>query len=254
MTHGIRDRMPRVVASIEARMGSSRLPGKSLMDICGEPAMTRLLRRLRLCATLDDIVLATTVAVADDELEKWADFHGVPCYRGSEEDVLGRVVGAQRKLSSDVIVEINGDTILLDPDIIDLGVMTYLYNDCDVVSNTWKSSFPDGIDVQVFGLPQLEAVERTVSDPAIREHVSLYFYENPNKFILKNIEADDLVNRPELRLTVDTEEDFQFISSICKRLLSEGIYPEFDVKDIIRIVDEYKISVINKNIKSKQIR
>jgi len=235
-------------------MGSSRLPGKSLMDICGEPAMTRLLRRLRLCATLDDIVLATTIAVADDELEKWADFHGVPCYRGSEEDVLGRVVGAQRKLSSDVIVEINGDTILLDPDIIDLGVMTYLYNDCDVVSNTWKSSFPDGIDVQVFGLPQLEAVERTVSDPAIREHVSLYFYEHPEDYRIIHLPAPARWHAPDYRFVLDYPEDHRFMTEVYGRL--QPIFGDaFGIEQIMALlIREPELLEINRHCVEKPVR
>src|SRR5262245_34648474 len=102
-------RVPRIIASIEARMSSSRLPGKVLADVAGAPALTRLLRRLRRCRRLDGIVLATTVAPADDMLERWAAEHGVPCFRGSEEDVLLRVVEAQRSQRSEVVVEVTGD-------------------------------------------------------------------------------------------------------------------------------------------------
>jgi spore coat polysaccharide biosynthesis protein SpsF len=226
--------MPRVVASIEARMGSSRLPGKMMVDICGEPAITRLLRRLRLCTLLDDIVLATTVADADDELEKWADSQGVACFRGSEEDVLGRVVGAQRMMSSELVVEVNGDTILLDPEVIDLGVKTYLHNDCDVLSNTSKPSYPDGIDVQVFDLHHLEEVERTVSDPAVREHVSLYFYQHPELYRVLHLQAPTRWHAPQHTLVLDYEEDRRLIAGVYDRL--EPIYGDaFGVEEILTL-------------------
>src|SRR5262249_28623931 len=115
-------RMPRIIASIEARMASSRLPGKVLADVYGQPALTRLVHRLRRCTTVHDMILATSVSPADDVLEAWAQAEYVPVYRGSEADVLARVVEAQRAMAADIVVEITGDCILLDPDIIDLGV------------------------------------------------------------------------------------------------------------------------------------
>src|SRR2546422_5615394 len=144
------DSMPRVVASIEARMRSSRLPGKVLADIGGTPAIARLMTRLRRARLVDGIVLATTTHASDDPLVAWATASGVDLFRGSEDDVLLRVVEAHRMMRSDVIVEVTGDCPLLDPEVIDLGVETFLANDCDVVTNVITSSFPQGVDVQVF--------------------------------------------------------------------------------------------------------
>src|SRR3954468_22741224 len=110
--------MPKVVASVEARMGSSRLPGKVLMDIGGVPSLTRLFRRLRNCRGVDDVVLATSTAPGDDALEAWAGDAGVDVFRGSEDDVLSRVVGAQRMMKSDVVVEVTGDCPLLDSEVV----------------------------------------------------------------------------------------------------------------------------------------
>ena len=195
--------MPRVIASIEARMGSSRLPGKVLADINGQPALTRLLRRLRRCKTLDGIILATSLSPADEALERWANAEGVAVHRGSEEDVLQRVVEAQRKMQSDIVVEITGDCILLDPEIIDMGVTTFLENECDVVANVSKLSFPMGMDVQVYRLPDLEEVERTISDPAVREHVSLYFYEHPERYRIIHLFAPRRWYAPDYRFQLD---------------------------------------------------
>src|SRR3954447_3652730 len=140
----------RVVASIEARMGSSRLPGKVLADIRGVPALTRLVRRLRRATKLDGIVLATSTSPADDALEKWAAAEDVAIYRGSEDDVLHRVVHAQKSQRSDIIVEVTGDCTLTDPELIDMGIETFFANDCDVACNVIVPSYPMGTAVQVF--------------------------------------------------------------------------------------------------------
>ena len=153
---------PRIVASIEARMGSSRLPGKVLMDIGGKPALHRLIQRLRKCKTLDEIVVATSKSATDDELEEWCKCNKIKCYRGSEEDV-DRVVQAHESVGSDLIVEITGDCPT-DPNIVDLGVETFLKNDTDVVTNCGSVlTWPMGQYVQVFPfrlLQQLNQVPR----------------------------------------------------------------------------------------------
>lgn len=212
---------PRVVASIEARMGSSRLPGKVLMDLRGRPALGRLVDRLRLSQRVDDIVLATTIAPADDALAHFAEREGLHCYRGSEEDVLNRVVEAHRMMGTDVIVEVTGDCPLLDPVVIDLGVETFLANTCDVVANVLHPSWPMGVDLQVFRLSALDAVERDIHDPAVREHVSLYFYEHPERYHIINVEAPADCNAPAYRFQLDYPEDKRFIEAVLDRLLPQ---------------------------------
>ena len=215
-------KMSRIIASIEARMGSSRFPGKVLADVCGQPALTRLARRLRRSKLLDGIILATTVSSSDDTLEQWAAKEGIPCYRGSEEDVLNRVVQAQTKMKSDIIVEVTGDCILLDPEIIDMGIKTFLENDCDVVANVRKLSFPMGMDVQVYRLKDLAEIEQTVKDdPAVREHVSLYLYEHPERFRIIHLFAPTRWHAPDYRFQLDYHEDHRFINEVYRRLESE---------------------------------
>lgn len=210
--------MTRVVASIEARMGSSRLPGKVLSDVGGAPALTRLVQRLRRCERLDGIVVATSGAPGDDAIERWARAEGVACFRGSEDDVLARVVGAQRSQGSDVVVEITGDSVLTDPQVVDLGVETFLGNDCDVVANVREPSFPQGADVQVFRLADLEEVERTVADPAVREHVSLHFYEHPELYRTIHLYAPARWRGPDVRLQLDYPDDLRFVDELWSRL------------------------------------
>lgn len=199
-------------------MGSSRLPGKVLMDVCGRPALTRLLRRLQRAKLVDDLVLATSVRPNDDALEEWAYREGIRVYRGSEDDVLDRVVCAHEMMQTDIVVEVTGDCTLLDPMIIDLGIRTFMENECDVVANVSKLSFPMGIDVQVFPFGLLQEVERTVTDSAVREHVSLYFYEHPEKYRIFHLIAPDRWCGPDLRFQLDYPEDLQFIREVYNRL------------------------------------
>ena len=246
--------MPRVIASIEARMGSSRFPGKVLADICGQPALTRLLRRLRRCENLDGIILATSVAPADDALERWANAEGLPFHRGSEEDVLLRVVEAQRKMQSDIVVEVTGDSILLDPEIIDMGITTFLENDCDVVTNVGKFSFPMGINIEVYRLRDLEDVERTVSDPAVREHVSLCFYEHPERYRIIHLSAPARWHAPDYRFQLDYPEDHRFITKVYHRL--EPIYGDaFGLEEIMVLLrQEPALVEINRHCVEKSAR
>ena len=210
--------LPKVVASIEARMGSTRLPGKVLADIGGAPALTRIVRRLKRASRLDGMVLATTTSPADDPLAKWAAAEDIPCHRGSESDVLARVVGAQRMMKSEIVVEVSGDTPLIDPAVIDMAVDAFQRHDCDIVSNTKTQTFPQGIDAQVFRLTDLEKVARTVDDPAVREHVSLYFYEHPESYRLFELTAPPEWRDPEQRLQVDYPEDLELVREIYRRL------------------------------------
>jgi spore coat polysaccharide biosynthesis protein SpsF len=244
----------KVVASIEARMGSSRLPGKVLADIHGRPALGRLVDRLRRCRTVDDIVLATSVSPADDALEAWGRAEGLAVHRGSEDDVLARVVGAQQAMGSDVVVEVTGDCPLLDSDVIDLGVDTFFANDCDVVTNARVPSYPQGADVQVFRLDALADVAGRIDDPAVREHVSLYFYENPGRYRIIHLLADRTQRSPELRLQLDYEQDLAFIREIYARLLP-SCGATFGVREILALLDrEPALRLINVDCVEKPLR
>lgn len=244
----------RVVASIEARFNASRLPGKVLLDIAGAPALTRLLRRLRRARSLDDIVLATTTAPTDDALVEWARSEGVPFHRGSEVDVLARVVGAHRALGSDLIVEICGDCPLIDPEVIDMAVATFKLNDADVVSNTSRLGFPQGADAQVFRLAALEEVACTVRDPAVREHVSLYFYEHPERYRIIHLAPPPRWHRPEQRLQLDYPEDLAFVRAVYERLQPEH-GDAFGLDEILALLArEPRLAAINAHCREKPVR
>lgn len=245
---------PRVIASIEARMGSSRLPGKVLMDVFGRPSLGRLFDRLRRARLVDDIVLATTTSPLDDALAHFAEKEGVAVFRGSEADVLQRVVEAHRYMRSEVIVEVTGDCPLLDPAVIDLGVETFLTQPCDVVTNVRELSWPTGADVQVFRFSDLEWVAHEIDDPAVREHVSLFFYENPSRFRIIHLHAPADCCAPDQRFQLDYPEDLMFIRQVYERL-----YPSmgdaFGTADILRLLTERpELAEINRSCEEKAVR
>lgn len=246
---------PRIVASIEARMGSSRFPGKMIADVNGKPSIVRVFDRLRACQYLDDIILATTIDPKDDALAKCAEDHGIACYRGSEDDVLQRVVDAQASMKSDIIVEVTGDCILLDIDVIDQGIRMFLENDCDVVSNASKTSYPQGADVQVFRFDDLKWVADNIQDPAVREHVSLYFYENPEKYRILHLMAPPRWSAPDQRTQLDYFEDLDFIKRVYTEL--EPIYgsTNFGAREILELLQKKpEIREINAYCVNKPVR
>lgn len=224
---------PRVVASIEARMGSSRLPGKVLMDIHGQPALWRLVDRLRQCRLLDDVVVATSTSALDDELADWCLERGIACSRGSEDDVLHRVVDAHKFMQSDIVVEITGDCPLTDPAVIDLGVETFLAHDADVVTNCGHHlTWPMGQYVQVFPLALLDEVDRTIDDAAVHEHVSLYFYEHPERYRIIELLAPSRWREPSWRLQLDYPEDLVFQNAVYAALEPEH-GPYFGIEETV---------------------
>lgn len=252
---GSRETKPKVVASIEARMGSSRLPGKVLMDICGKPALAWLVDRLRMCRTLDEIVVATSTAPGDDALARWCEDYGVLCFRGSEDDVLLRVVEAQRAAGSEIVVEITGDCPLTDPDVVDMGVETFLNNDCDYVTNCEVASFPQGICVQVFRLADLENMERESDDPAVREHVSPLFYERPDLYRNINLLAPGCWHLPhDCRTQLDYPEDLAFLREVCERLVPEYGYG-FGIGELVKLLRaEPGLMDINRHCVERSVR
>ena len=243
----------KTVAIVEARMASTRLPGKNMLPILGKPMLELLIERLKQAKLLDQIVVATTHNPSDDVIEKLTHRIRVGCFRGSEDDVLDRVLRAAHANKADVIVEITGDCPLIDPTLIDQVIRTYQMKNVDYVSNSLNGTYPNGMDVQVFSTKVLEKVARLTQDPIDHEHVSLYIYEHPEIFSIYNVESDLPEKYWNLRLTVDTKEDFQLINAIF-----ELLYPHntaFTLYDIINILEKRKdLLEINQNIQQKKVR
>ena len=242
----------RTVAIVQARMTSSRLPGKILRPVVGKPLLELLIERLKRAQRLDDVVIATTANATDDEVEALTKRIGVGCFRGSEDDVLDRVLRAAHAHQVDVIVEITGDCPLIDFEVIDKLLEVYQANDYDYVANVLKRTFPRGLDTQVFATSVLEEVARLTDDPTDHEHVSLYIYEHPERFKLHNVESGLPEEFWDLRLTVDTQADFELIRRIYEQLYPTK--PAFTIRDIVDLFQHQpELRAINQHIKQKAV-
>ena len=243
----------KTVAIIEARMTSTRLPGKILLPILGKPMLELLIERLKRAKLIDQIVVATTHNPSDDVVEKLTQRIRVGCFRGSEDDVLDRVLCAARANEADVIVEITADCPLIDPSVLDQVIRIYETKNVDYVSNILKRTYPRGMETQVFSTAVLENVARLTQDPVDHEHVSLYIYEHPETFTVFNVASDLPEKYRDIRLTVDTVEDFQLINAIYELLYPQN--PTFTLTDIINLLGKRKdLLEINQNIQQKQVR
>jgi spore coat polysaccharide biosynthesis protein SpsF len=231
-------------------MTSSRLPGKVLLEAAGKPLLEHMVERLRRARTLDAIVIATTDEAASDPIVALAERLGVGCFRGSEDDVLGRVLGAAQAHQADVIVETTGDCPLIDPAVLDLVVGRFHAGGVDYCSNTLERTYPRGLDVQAFPTAVLAEVAGLTDEPADREHVSLYIYEHPERYRLRSVVS----GRPELgdlRLTVDTPEDYALI-----RAIFEALHPrDFGLQDVLDLLERSpELRELNRHVQQKPVR
>ncbi len=226
--------MTRIVGIIQARMGSTRLPGKALADLAGAPFFARVVERMRACETLDVLVLATTTAAADDPLAALAADLGLLVYRGAVDDVLDRFVHAARMAAADLIVRITADDPFKDPVVTDHAVRLWLQQpDLDYVSNTLEPTYPEGLDIEVVTRAALERAHREARLPSEREHVTPYIWKHPDRFRVHNFKhARDLSH---LRWTVDYPADLEFARAVYERLYRPGRV--FLMDDILRLLE-----------------
>jgi spore coat polysaccharide biosynthesis protein SpsF len=204
----------KIVATIEARMTSSRLPGKVLMPVLDKPILAYLIERLQAVSSLDAIILATTTNAADDPLAELARKMDVGVFRGSEDDVMARVVGAAESAGASVIVEITGDCPIIDPELVEQSIRTFMANEADYVSNIVVRSYPDGMDVQVFSLETLRKAADQTDDPLDREHVSRFIWRHPEMYSLLHMVAPPSRHAPDIGLTLDEAADYELIKKI----------------------------------------
>lgn len=212
-----------------------------------------MVERLKRARTIDGIVVATTELPFDDPIVDLAHRLQIGVFRGSEEDVLARVLGAAQANQAEVIVETTGDCPLIDPFILDKVVADFRIGGADFVSNALPYTTPRGTDANVFTTAALDEVSRITQDPADREHVSLYFYEHPGKYRLRNVTTDFPPEIAQLRLTVDTPEDFELIRQVYESLYP--VNPEFSLADVLALLERRpELPLINKNVKQKSVR
>jgi len=233
---------------IEARMSSSRLPGKVLMDLMGKPALIRQIERIRNSRYIDSIIVATTEETRDQELVNLLEREKISFFRGSENDVLARVTGTAQFFDLDVIVEITGDCPLVDIRESDKVIETYLNGNYDLAANDILPSYPLGMGTLVMSRRVLEESDALATEHGYREHMCLYAYEHLTRYYYTNIEAPKFLWFPELRLTLDTRQDYDLISRIYQELYPHN--PYFNLYDIIKLLNR-KPELIMINNKDK---
>ncbi|MBP2033806.1 spore coat polysaccharide biosynthesis protein SpsF [Clostridium algifaecis] len=224
----------KICATIEARMTSSRFPGKVLMDFCEKPDLQHIIERLKRSKYLDEVVVATTINREDDPIVELCEKIGCKYYRGSEDDVLLRVLQAAESVNSEYIVEITGDCPVIDWRHVDSLVEMFFSGEYDYASNTIKRTFPRGFDTQIFPLKVLEEVNHITKSPVDHEHVSIYIYTHPEKYKLLNWGANEEMNHPEFEITLDTKEDYEFIKQIYEILYKENV--DFSADDVVKLL------------------
>jgi spore coat polysaccharide biosynthesis protein SpsF len=242
----------KTVCTIEARMTSSRLPGKVLLEAAGKPLLEHMIERLQRVRGIDEIVIATTAETSSEPIAELADRLGTDCFRGSEEDVLARVLGAAQAHDADLIVEATGDCPLVDPVVTETIIERFLEGGVDYGSNTLERTYPRGMDIQVFPTAVLAEVATLTDDPADREHVSLYIYEHPERFRLRSV-TSDCPETADLRLTVDTAEDYELIRTIFETLYPRD--PAFGLEAILTLLEERpELAALNRHVGQKPAR
>lgn len=234
-------------------MTSSRLPGKVLLDVLGKPSILRQIERIERSRFIDGIIVATTVNATDDPLVALLEERNIPYYRGSEDDVLGRVAETAAAFGLDVIVEITGDCPLIDINESDKVIERYLEGRFDLVSNNILRTYPIGMDTVVIKNQVLQEASQSTSDPAHREHVGLYLFEQPFDYDFSNIEAPPFLREPKLRMTLDTKEDYEFICKVYEEL--HPTRPGFDLYDMMKLLNRQpELREITSGIIHKKVR
>lgn len=240
--------MKKAVATITARMASTRLPGKAMAQVVGKPLLELLIERVARAGLVDELVVATTTEPQDDCLEALAMRSGVGCHRGSADDVLGRVLDAALAHGGEDLVVLTGDNPLVDPELIDDVLAFFQEGRFDYVTTThmhhsrnWGAmrTFPVGVSVQVCATSALADAAARTADPAVREHATFAVYDHPERYRLGAFDAIGKYaawRHPELRLTVDTPEDLALVRAVFEALYPAN--PSFSTEEAIRLVAE----------------
>lgn len=243
----------KTTAIIQARMGSTRLPGKVMKNLLGKTVLAHVIERVKQAKILDDIIIATTKKDDDDCIADEALRCGVKVFRGSEEDVLSRYYFAAKENNTDIIVRITSDCPLIDPNVINDIVSFFKQNRYDIVTNAGidltQRTYPRGLDTEVFSYTVLEEAYKNATEKYQREHVTPYIYENAKRiFYYKND-----INYSHYRWTLDTEEDWMLIKKLYEHLY-HGKH-DFYMSDVLMVMEQNpELFQINKDVKQKSIR
>jgi spore coat polysaccharide biosynthesis protein SpsF len=240
----------RVIAIVQARMGSSRLPGKVLKPLGGRSVLSWVIERVRQFGRIDSLLVATTAESADDAVVKEAERCSAEVFRGNESDVLDRYYRGACHAGADVIVRITSDCPLIDPEVSDYTIQKFLDELPDYASNGLERTYPRGLDTEVMTFAALERAWREASEPYQRAHVTPYLYQNPDKFRLLSVKGE--ADFSGYRWTLDTQEDAEFLQEIFARL---GGSVDFTWRDVLRLLErEPALAEKNQHIRQKALR
>lgn len=241
---------------IQARMASGRLPGKVILPLDGTPGIKHSIRRAKSATIVDNIIVATTFHKRDDLVAQYAAEEEVDIYRGSEDDVLGRLYRASKKADSDAIIRLTGDNLLITPKLIDKVGNEILQNQFDYVSNKLDRTFPLGVDAEALTVSGLAEIHHGTDDPYHREHATKYYREHQEQFDIRNITVSDVYGKsidgfsPKLRLTLDEVEDYRLVSRLYDEIDFEEI---LDVREAVQYIQKYDLFKINRHVDQKTL-
>jgi spore coat polysaccharide biosynthesis protein SpsF len=225
----------KVVAIVQARMGSSRLPGKVMMNLDGEnPALYYVIKQLQSCKLLDEMVVATSTKPNDDKIFDFTRTMNVQCFRGSEENVLDRYYQCAKKTNADIIIRIPADKPLIDPNLVDDIISKFDTSKFDYISNWLTKNVPSGTEVEAMTFVALEKAWNEAIGDENKEHVTPYIYNNPKEFRIFSVEYNEFPL--DLRYALDTKEDYEFIKLLISKINVRPIH----IEDIIKIVNKLK--------------
>ncbi|NWF37922.1 NTP transferase domain-containing protein [Mariprofundus sp. NF] len=239
-----------ILAILQARLSSTRLPNKVLLPLFGKPMLVRQIERVMRSNRIDQLVVATSDGASDDAIETLCDSLNISCFRGSLDDVLDRFYQATVMQGPDHVVRLTGDCPLADPDVIDGVIQMHLLNQNDYTSNCIHPTFPDGLDVEVIRYEALKEAWSNAELKSQREHVTPYIYQHPERFKISNYYHSG-ENLSHLRWTVDEARDFELVTEIYQRLYPEK--PEFNMHDVLELLEEHPVlKAINTHIERNE--
>ena len=237
--------MSSVVAIIQARMGSSRLPGKVMMDLGGKPLLAHVIQRALNIQNVDRVVLATTTHIADKPLLGLAEEYGISSFAGNEEDVLDRFYQAARQHDASTVMRLTADCPFLDPDVSYQTLRRFQQGDVDYASNNHPPTYPDGLDTEVFSRTTLDQAWREATLSSEREHVTPFIWKNADIFRLANVTSSSDLS--EMRWAVDEPEDLEFARSILNHIPQK--VPIAYLRDILTVISNHpELAAINGGI------
>jgi spore coat polysaccharide biosynthesis protein SpsF len=233
-------------------MGSTRLPGKTLIDVAGKPMLQHVVERLSRAELIDEVVVATSTHPNDEVILALCERLDIRGVAGSEEDVLERYAHAAVAAQADVVARVTADCPLIDPELSDQVVAWYVREEADYAANCIATSFPRGFETEVFSAKRLAEVALIAEKPYEREHVTPYFYQHPERFRLAFLDTEAVFARADLRLVVDTPEDLELIRTIYARLGQASNH--FSIRDVMRLLDRQpELRTINAAVRQKKL-